>query len=602
MRTMWRRAMASLRPEVDHAPLVEHAPGMTLVQVVRRFWPRLRPLRWWLVLAMLLVAAAPAIEVVEILLFQRLVDDVLVPADWRPLVWLALTYIGLNIASAIVSGFDDYLSTWLSQRFLLGLRTDVFRHVLSLPLHVHERRRLGDVMSRITSDVAAVETFMIGHLAGGIDSVVRLVFFVGALLWLQWELALASMVVVPLFWWISRGFAEFVRRLSRERRRRSGSLSAITEENLANGPLVQSYNREQDAVDKYHRQNKAIMAAELAGSRVRAVFMPLVDLAELAGMLIVIALGVWALQTDRLTLGGLLAFLTLMAQCYRPIRDLADLLPSMYSATAGIERIVELLDEKPPADRPGAEPLRDPSGGIRREGVSVRYPGATRDALHGADLDIAAGEMVALMGPSGAGKSTFVRLLSRHLDPDAGVVRFDGQDVRGVTLASVRDAVTVVLQETLLLDATVAENISFARPDASEQEVLAAARAADADEFIRDLPDGYATRIGQRGRSLSGGQRQRLAMARALLRRSPVLILDEPTTGLDPATARRVLAPLRAAAGGRTIIVVTHDPVAVEFTDRTIHLDRGHVVAPGEPCPSARVEQTNGAAVTGVRA
>ena len=578
MRRWWQRAMASLRPEDDLAPLVDHAPGMTLGQVVRRFWPRLRPLRWWLVLAMLLVAAAPAIEVVEILLFQRLVDDVLVPAVWQPLIGLALLYIGLNVLSAIVSGFDDYLSTWLSQRFLLGLRTDVFRHVLSLPLHVHERRRLGDVMSRITSDVAAVETFMIGHLVGGIDSVVRLVFFVGALLWLQWELALASMVVVPLFWWISRGFAEFVRRLSRERRRRSGSLSAVTEENLANGPLVQSYNRERDAVEKYHRQNKAIMAAELAGSRVRAVFMPLVDLAELAGMLVVIAMGVWALQTDRLTLGGLLAFLTLMAQCYRPIRDLADLLPAMYSATAGIERIVELLDEEPPEDRPGATPLRDPRGAMRLEGVSVRYPSATTDALHEVDLEIRPGEMVALMGPSGAGKSTFARLLSRHLDPDSGTVRIGGQDLCDATLASVREAVTVVLQETLLLDATVAENIAFARPDATEEEVVAAAQAADADVFIRDLPDGYRTRVGQRGRSLSGGQRQRLTMARALLRRSPVLILDEPTTGLDAETARRVLAPLRAAAGERTVIIVTHDPVAVEFTDRAIHLDRGLVV------------------------
>ena len=552
---------------------------MTLVEVFRRFWPRLRPLRWWLALAMVLVSAAPAIEVVEILLFQRLVDDVLVPAVWQPLVFLALMYVGLNLASAVVSGFDDYLSTWISQRFLLDLRTDVFRHVLSLPLHVHERRRLGDVMSRITSDVAAVETFMIGHLAGGIDSVVRLVFFVGALLYLQWELALASMVVIPLFWWISRGFADFVKRLSRERRRRSGSLSAITEENLANGALVQSYNREQDAVDKYHRQNEAIVEAELAGSRVRGVFMPLVDLAELAGLLIVIAMGVWVLQTDRLTLGGLLAFLTLMTQCYRPIRDLADLLPAMYSATAGIERIVELLDEKPPANRPGAAPLRDPRGGIRLEGVTARYPAALVDALHEVDLEIRPGEMVAVMGPSGAGKSTLARLLTRHVDPAAGVVRIGDQDLRDVTVASVRDAVTIVLQETMLLDASVEENIAFARPEATPEEVRAAARAADADTFIQALPDGYGTRIGQRGRSLSGGQRQRLAMARALLRDSPVLILDEPTNGLDPDTARRVLEPLRESARGRTVILVTHDPVAAEITDRTIRLEGGRVVA-----------------------
>jgi len=406
------------------------------------------------------------------------------------------------------------------------------------------------------------------------------VFFVGALLFLQWELAFASMVVVPLFWWISHHFADFVKRLSRERRRRSGSLSAVTEENLANGLLVQSYNREDDAVAKYHRQNEAIVSAELASSRVRGVFLPLVDLAELVGLLVVIALGVWTLQTDRLTLGGLLAFLTLMAQCYRPIRDLADLLPAMYSATAGIERIVELLDEEPPRERTGAAPLRDPRGPIRLEGVTVRYPSAHFDALRGVDLEIVPGEMVAVCGPSGAGKSTLVRLLTRQIDPVHGAVLVGGQDLRDATLASVRDAVTIVLQETLLLDAPVAENIAFARPDATEQEVYAAARAADADEFIRALPEGYATRIGQRGRSLSGGQQRRLSMARALLRESPVLVLDEPTAGLDPDTARRVLAPLRgAAAGGRTIILVTHDPVAVEFADRAIRLERGGVRA-----------------------
>jgi len=298
---------------------------------------------------------------------------------------------------------------------------------------------------------------------------------------------------------------------------------------------------------------------------------------------------VWTLQTDRLTLGGLLAFLTLMAQCYRPVMDLADLLPAMYSATAGIERIVELLDEKPPAERPGAVPLRDPRGSIRLDGVTVRYPSAHFDALREVDLEIRPGEVVALSGPSGAGKSTLAKLLTRHVDPAAGSVRIGDQDLRDATIASVRDAVTIVLQETLLLDASVAENIAFARPDATDEEVRAAARAADADEFIRALPEGYRTRVGQRGRSLSGGQRQRLAMARALLRESPVLILDEPTAGLDPATARRVLAPLREAARGRTIILVTHDPVAVEFTDRTIRLEAGRVVrASGqspEPAP-----------------
>jgi len=581
MSTLWKRAVASLRPAADDAPFVDHAPGMTIKQVIRRFWPQLRPLRLWLVLGLGVLLAAPAIEVVEIMLFQRLVDDVLVPADLQPLLTLALLYVGLNVMSAVISGFDDYLSTWVSQRFLVRLRTDVFRHVLSLPLHVHECRRLGDVMSRMTSDVAAVESFMIAQLTEGLGSVIRLTFYVGALFYLQWELALASMIVVPVFWWVSTHFARFVKDVSRERRRRSGSLSAVTEENLSNGPLVQAYNREEDAVAKYHRQNEAIAGAALASSRVRAVFLPLVDLAELVGTLIVIALGVWALATDRLSLGGLLAFLTLLAQCYRPIRDLADLLPGLYSATAGIERIVELMDEPAPVDRPDATPLTNPRGALSLQSVSVRYPHTKTDALDCVDLEIAPGEVVAVIGPSGAGKSTLVRLLTRHVDPSHGRIRIDEHDLRDVTLGSLRESVTVVLQETLLLDASIRENIAFARPSASLDDIQDAARAADADEFIRLLPDGYDTRVGQRGRSLSGGQRQRVAMARALLRDTPVLVLDEPTTGLDSATSRRVLQPLRTAVDGRTIVIVTHDPIAIEFADRVIRLDHGHVVPEG---------------------
>lgn len=577
----WQQLNALLRPEADRSPLVEEAPPLTLREVLRRFAPRLRPLRGWLVLAGLLLAAAPAIEIAEIFLFERLVDDVLVPADWRPLVWLAATFIGLNLVSAVISGVDDYVGTLISQRFLLRLRTDVFRHVLSLPLHVHDRRRLGDVMSRLTSDVSAVEAFMIGHLFGGIDSLVRLVFFSGALLYLQWELALASFVVIPLFWWVSSRFATFVRRLSRERRRRSGSLSAVTEENLANGPLVQSYHREADAVAKYERQNRAIFSAEMAGSRVRGLFLPLVDLSELAGTLIVVAMGVWALETERLTLGGLLAFLTLLAQCYRPVRDLTDLIPALYSATAGIERLVELLDEEPPPERPDALSPESVRGEIRLDGVTARYPDAPRPALEDLDLELVPGEIVALMGPSGAGKSTVARLLTRHVDPEQGRVLLDGHDVRDLTLGSLRDAITVVLQETLLLDASVADNIAFARPDASLEDIQSAARAADAHDFISRMPEGYDTRVGQRGRSMSGGQRQRLALARALLRDTPVLVLDEPTTGLDIDSARRVLQPLRAAAAGRTVLIVTHDPLVAEIAHRTIELVDGRRVDAG---------------------
>ncbi len=305
------------------------------------------------------------------MLFQKLVDDVLVPATLGPLVWIAAMYVGLNLLSAVISGVDDYLSTWISQKFLVGLRTKVFGHVLAHPSHVHDRNRLGDTMSRLTSDTAAVESFMIGQFATGTGAVLRLAIYAGALFWLQWQLALVSMIAAPLLWWVATHFSRLVKDVSRERRRRAGSLSAVTEERLSNAALVQTYNREAEAVADYNRQNLAIASAELVGARIRAVFLPLADLAELVGTLAVIALGTWALATDRLTLGGLMAFLALLVQCYSPLRSLGNLLPALYSATAGVERMVELLDEALPKDAPGRpRPHQRP-----RRGRAVRRPG-----------------------------------------------------------------------------------------------------------------------------------------------------------------------------------------------------------------------------------
>ncbi|WP_169570470.1 ABC transporter ATP-binding protein [Nocardioides insulae] len=595
MRRWWQRLAAWLRPERDEAPFVAHATGLTLAEVFRRFWPRMRPLRWWLLLSLCLLAIIPLIEIAEILLFQRLVDDVLVPAAggeplallWATLLVLAVGYVGLNLLSGLVSAFDDYLATWISQRFLVDLRRDVFAHVLALPSHVHDHRRLGDVLSRLTTDIATVERFMVGHLTAGLGAVIRLVLLVGALFWLQWELALASLLAAPALALVSSRFARFAKDVSRERRRRGGSLASVTEESLANATLMQVYGAQDDAVAGYHRQNRAIADAELSGSKVRGVFLPLVDLIELAGILLVVGMGVWALSTDRLTLGGLLAFMTLLVQCYRPVQELSDLLPSLFSATAGIERVVELLDQEPPGDVPDARPLVVRGGEIRFEGVRATYPGGPRPALSGLDLLIPAGAAVAVTGASGSGKSTLVRLLTRQLAPDRGRVLIDDQDLAERTACSVRDQVSVVMQETLLLDASVRANIALARPDATEAEVRTAARTADADDFVTGLPEGYDTRVGQRGRLISGGQRQRLALARALLRGAPVMVLDEPTTGLDDAAAERFLQALLRVADGthRTVLVMTHDPRVLPYVDRVVAL--GDLLAPSEPAGTA---------------
>jgi subfamily B ATP-binding cassette protein MsbA len=285
-----------------------------------------------------------------------------------------------------------------------------------------------------------------------------------------------------------------------------------------------------------------------------------------------------------------------MGQCYRPIRELSDLLPALFAAAAGAERVVELLSEPEVQEDAGARAWANPRGYVRFEDVTVRYPGAHGDALHDVSFSASPGEVVAIVGPSGSGKSTLARVLTRQVELTAGQVTLDGHPTERLTIASTRAAVAVVLQEVMLLDTSVRANIAYADPEASTNRVEEAARAADADAFIRALPAGYDTRIGQRGRSLSGGQRQRLSLARALLRGSKVLVLDEPTTGLDPDSARRILAPLRAAAAGRTVLLITHDPVAVEFADRVIHLEGGSVTSVAQEVrqPFPAVETSSG--------
>ncbi|HYI19257.1 MAG TPA: ABC transporter ATP-binding protein [Solirubrobacteraceae bacterium] len=568
-----RRLRALLIPSADGPQLVGAAPVVAVRTLLRRFWPDARPYRGRLALGLLLAALVPAIEAVEIYLFKLVVDDVLVPRELAALAPLAAAYVGLALASGVLSFADGYLAAWVGERFLLVLRTRVFAHVQGLSSHALDGRRLGDVLQRLTSDVQAIEAFVLSGLGDGVSALLRILFFGGALFLLSWQLALVSLVVAPLFFVLARHFSRLTRHAAREKRRRSGSLGAVAEESLGNAALVQALGREADEVARFRAEGERIVEAELAATRIRGLFTPLVDLIELAGVLVVIALGTWALAAGQLTLGGLLVFLAYLSQLYGPVRDLAGLANRMFAAAAGAERVLELLEERPAVtERPGAIDPGRARGAVELRGVTFRYPGASRDALRGLSLAVDPGRTVALTGPSGAGKSTVARLLLRFDDPGAGAVLLDGRDLRDLTLAGVRGNVALVAQEVLLPDVSVHEAIAQGRAGAGREEVEAAARAAGALDFITALPAGFDTRLGQRGRRLSGGQRQRLAIARALVRDAPVLVLDEPTTGLDAAAKAAVLGPLRALAAGRTTLVVTHDPDVLAWADEVVEL------------------------------
>ncbi|MEU4497567.1 ABC transporter ATP-binding protein [Streptomyces sp. NPDC023998] len=566
----------------DHDGVVAAAPPVAPREVFRRFWPYTRGGRRWLVPLLGFSMIGPVIDAAEIWLFKVVVDDVLVPRDLGPFLWIALAYVGLIVCSGLLGFADDVLSTWVSERFLLDLRSDVFRHVQGLSLGFFERRRLGDVLSRVTGDVDAVETFLLSGVANGLYHVVRLGVFLGLLFYLRWDLTLLALVIVPLFWCSARRFSRLIKAASRERRRRSGSISAIAEESLGNAALVQAYNRQEWEEGRFERENVGRFRATMASVRIRAAYGPVVEIIELTGALSVMALGTWKLAQGQLTLGGLLVFLALLSKLYSPIRDLSGLTNTFYAASASAERIIELLDQRPQVlEGADARRIGRARGHVEFDGVSFRYPGTSRWALSDVSFRVESGGTLAVVGASGAGKSTVAKLQLRFYDPEHGAVRLDGTDLKDLRLSELRENVAVVLQETLVFHGSVRENIAYGRPGASEADIVAAARAADAHDFIRLLPEGYDTLVGQRGRTLSGGQRQRLAIARAMIRDAPVLLLDEPTTGLDTQSGLRIMEPLGRLMAGRTTIVISHNLLMVRDATSIVVLDHGRIVEHG---------------------
>jgi ATP-binding cassette subfamily B protein len=562
--------------------LVAAAPPVGVREVFWRFWPYARPYRRWLPLILVLVALGAVIQTATIWMYKILIDEVLVPREFGLLLWVMLAYLGLTLAEGIVSFCDEYLSEWVGGRFVVALRTDFFRHLHGLSLDFFDRRSLGDMISRLSDDVDEIEELMLSGLTSALAYLFQLVFFVGALFYLEWRLALVSLFVAPLFWLVARHFSRKIKRAAREERRRSGSISAVAEESLSNAALVQAYNRQEGEIARFHRENEGSFAAQLAGTRLSSLFSPLVDLIELAGVFVVVAVGAYELSQGRLTIGSLLVFLIYLSQLYTPIRGLSSLLNSFYSASAGAERVIEFLDQQPSVeDKPWARPLHGVRGLVEFDSVRFSYPGAKKPVLDDVSFRVGPGEVLALVGPSGSGKSTAAKLLLRFYDPDAGQIRLDGHDTRDLTLRSLRENVTVLLQETLVFDGTVRENIAYGKAGATEEEIVRAATAADAHDFIMALPSGYDTVVGQKGRLLSGGQRQRIAIARAMVRDAPVLIMDEPTTGLDAESSRRVIEPLRRLMEGRTTIVISHNLLTVREATEILLLQEGRVAERG---------------------
>jgi ATP-binding cassette, subfamily B, bacterial len=552
-------------------------------ELFRRFWPYTRGQRRLLAGAGLLAILVPGAEIGIIAVFDVLADQVLQRGHLAGFPRLAMMWAALAVVAALAMGGSGYLTALAGERFIVRLRAGVFGHLQRLAPDFLGARQPGDLVIRLTEDTEIIEGLVASGSVSAVTSAVSLVLFAGAIVVIQWEIALAAFVSVPLFWFISRTFAgRFAAAAARERAA-SSAVTSVIEENLANQVLVQTFGRERSEAGRLYAASIAWLRARMNQARLGAAYSPLTFLAETLAALSVLGLGAWDITQHRLTIGGLLAFAALAAYVYPPARELSGLPVAVAEAAASGRRITELLEARPAVADDGAVGVRLRSRGrVEFSNVTFGYPGADRAAVTGLSFTAEPGASLAITGPSGAGKTTIARLLLRMYDPAAGSIRLDGVDLRSMSLRTLRSNITVLDQENLLFPGTVADNIAYGRPSAGPAQVIAAARAAGAHEFITALPDGYDTRVGQRGRLLSGGQRQRIAFARAVIRDAPVLVLDEPTTGLDRASTQLVRELLAAAAPGRTVLVITHDPQLAAAAEGVLTLVAGPA---GRPRP-----------------
>lgn len=516
--------------------------------------------------------------------------------QWETVILLGVAIIAI---AAINKGSDSLAEVFIARggrELGYNIRVNMYDRLQKLSLAFHDKRRTGDVLTRVTGDVLVVEEFVVASLSNLIASFLLLFGSFAVLFTRSREVALIALVVVPLLALVANWFSLRLKKVSKEQRSKEGDLASTAQEMLSSIRLVQSYGRGHVDLERFSQQSDQSMRASVKIATIQAQFSWVIAVLEGLTIAGVVWMSYWLVTKDVITAGDLVLFVLLVSNMFKPSRKIVSEWYKVGKLLASTERIEELLERVPAVqDAPDAKDAPALTGRVSFDDVTFSYrpehenPGesSSRTVLHDISFTAAPGEVVALIGPSGAGKSSIAQLIPRLYDPDSGTVRIDGLDVRGFTLSSLRSQVSLVLQETLLLTGTVAENIAYGIDDATSEQVEAAARLAHAHHFIEDLPEGYDTALGERGSTLSGGQRQRIAIARAFIRQAPVLVLDEPTSGLDPQSAGQVIEALRSLIEGRTTIIISHDLELVRCADRVLVLDEGQIVQEGPPAELA---------------
>jgi ATP-binding cassette, subfamily B, bacterial len=528
--------------------------------IFSRFWPYTKQDRGRLLLGGVLAVTVTAGEIGTVIIFEAITNKVLADHRIGGFWVLAAAWLGIAVATAAAMFAGGYLSSLVRERFLLRLRDSVFAHAQRLSLDFFDRRRLGDLMVRLIDDLEVIEGLVCSGLGGMAAAAASLLLFAAAAVVISWQLALLALAVAPLFWLASRVFSSRFARAAGQEREASGSISSAVEESLANQALVQAFNRQSYQARRLHEEGASWLRARMAETRLDAIYAPVMYVVETLCVLVVFGAGAWEVAGHRVTLGAMLSLAILLTYIYPQVQGLAGYRATLAESRASARRVTEILNFSPlVTDDAGIRGRLRGRGRIDFDHVAFAYPGTGRRAVDGLCFTAGPGRVLAVTGPSGAGKSTIARLLLRFYDPDRGRILLDGIDIRELSLQTLRYNITLLQQENLLFAGTIRDNIGYGARGATDAQIRAAASAVGAHDFIAALPGGYETQVGARGRLVSGGQRQRIALARAVLRDAPVLVLDEPTTGLDPASTSRLLPLLSTAMAGRTIIVITHD-------------------------------------------